>query len=414
MPHAWPPPGPMRRPAGEPGALTAEARRLGGAAEALRDAGGRLRGTTSFVVDAGAWRGPASEAFLVDAGLFQSGLGRAADALGQAAGALAELAARLGHAQASWDRARRLAAVAGVDLGPPGGGSPHEPGPRPGSSPGAPGPAGGGLAQPPGDPGGVRSPATAVDPLASVVAGQALRMAEAAELEAAAARRAAAARLEAAGHFLAGARRPAGGSGRPGGPSASPGRGGHGDPDASPDGSRVERAVGRALEAGAEVATATHHLVSAAEARLEAAGRLAATADDPAVRAAAGRVVETAGRPLVDGTVLGALPLAAPILELGAALHDGEPLPRALAGALGSAVGADLGGRAGLAACGGEAAVTEGVGLIVCPTFTAVGGALGAQAGRAAALHVYDELAGAEPARPPDRGPVRPGRGPGG
>jgi uncharacterized protein YukE len=435
MPHAWPPPGPISRPAGEPGALAAGARRLGAAAEALRDAGRRLRGTTSFAGDAGAWRGPASEAFLVDAGGFQSGLGRAADALGQAAGALAELAARLGHAQASWDRARRLAAVAGVDLGPPGGGSPHEPGPRPGSSRGAPGPAGAGLAQPPGDPGGVRSPATAVDPLASVVAGQALRMAEAAELEAAAARRTAAARLEAAGHLLARARTTPGGSGRLGGPSASTGRGGAGNGGAgdggqdaaapTPGGSQgeeggegrgglVERAVGRALEAGAEVATATHHLVTAAEARIEAAGRLAATADDPAVRAAAGRVVETAGRPLVDGTVLGALPLAAPILELGAALHDGEPLPRALAGALGSAVGADLGGRAGLAACGGEAAVTEGVGLIVCPTLTAVGGALGAQAGRTAALHVYDELTGAEPARPPDRGPVRPGREPGG
>jgi len=152
--------------------------------------------------------------------------------------------------------------------------------------------------------------------------------------------------------------------------------------------------VNEALELGAEVATATDHLVRAAETRVEAAARLAAKADDPAVRMAARRVVEMAGRPLVDGTVLGALPLAAPMLELAAARREGEPWPRALAGALGSAIGADLGGRAGLAACGGEAAVTEGAGLIVCPTLTAVGGALGAQAGRAAALHVYDEIAG--------------------
>jgi uncharacterized protein YukE len=176
---------------------------MAGAAGALRDLGRRLRGSTSLVVDAGAWRGPASEAFLVDGAGFQAGLGRAADALDQAAGALAELAARLEHAQAAWDRARRLAAVVGVGLDPSG--APARPLRRE-RDPGG---------------GGVRSPAIAADPAASVVAGQ-----------------------------------------------------------------------------------------------------------------------------------------------------------------------------AGLAACGGEAAVTEGAGLIVCPTLTAVGGALGAQAGRAAVLHVYDELAG--------------------
>ena len=85
----------MSRPAGEPGALAAGSQTMAGAAAALGDLGRRLRGATSFVVDAGAWRGPASEAFLVDGAGFQTGLGRAADALGQAAGALAELAARL-------------------------------------------------------------------------------------------------------------------------------------------------------------------------------------------------------------------------------------------------------------------------------------------------------------------------------
>jgi len=361
----------MSRPAGEPGTLAAGSRTMAGAAGALRDLGRRLRGSTSLVVDAGAWRGPASEAFLVDGAGFQTGLGRAADALDQAAGALAELAARLEHAQAAWDRAQRLAAVVGVGLDHPSGA----------------------LARPlrrerdPGG-GGVRSPAAAADPAASVVAGQALRMAAAAELEAAAARRVAASRLDQAGHPPAGARHGRGSHPPGGGASDRPGR------DADRDAGLVERAVDGALEVAAEVATATHHLVTAAEARIEAAGRLAATADDPAVRTAAGRVVETAGRPLIDGTMLGALPLAAPILELTAAIRHGESLPRALAGALGSAVGADLGGRAGLAACGGEAAITEGAGLIVCPTLTAVGGALGAQAGRAAVLHVYDELAG--------------------
>jgi uncharacterized protein YukE len=409
----------MSRPAGDPGSLAAGSRAMAAAAGALHDLARRLRGATSFVVDAGAWRGPASEAFLVDGAALQIGLGRAADALAQAAAALAELSARLDHAQSTWDRAQRLAAVVGVD---PGARGPAGPGPVGAGSVGV----GAGRSLD----GGVRSPVTVVDPAASVVAGQARRMAEAAEVEAAAARRVAAARLEQALHLPVG----------PGARAGHPGAGGRSDPSgpagAGPgaDGGarhgegRREGLVGRmvdgVLEMGAEVATATHHLVHAAEARVEAAGRLAVTADDPAVRAAARRVVETAGRPLADGTVLGALPLAAPILELTAAMRHGEPLPRALAGALGSAVGADLGGRAGLAACGGEAAVTEGAGLIVCPTLTAVGGALGAQAGRAAALHVYDEIAG-----PPDDGPataahprpaqaepaaVRPGPGPGG
>jgi uncharacterized protein YukE len=383
----------MTRPAGEPGALAAGSRTMAAAAGALGDVRRRLQGATSFMVDAGAWRGPASEAFLVDGAGFQTGLGRAADALGQLAGTLAELAARLEHAQATWDRARRLATTAGVDLDPaaPVPSAPVRTAPVPAAlDPARPG---GPRARGPhwsldGD---VRSPVTAVDPAGALVAAEALRMAEAAELEAAAARRTAAARLERVGQPPAASavRPPAG---------ARAAESGRGRRRQSGEG-LAERVVDGVLEVGAEVAMATHHLVRAAEVRIEAAGRLAATADDPAVRMAARRVVETAGRPLVDGTVLGALPLAAPMLELTAAMHQGEPLPRALAGALGSAVGADLGGRAGLAACGGEAAVTEGAGLIVCPTLTAVGGALGAQAGRAAALHVYDEIAEPDPPR---------------
>ena len=245
-----------------------------------------------------------------------------------------------------------------------------------------------------------------------LVGGQAVRMAEAAEQEAAAARRVAAARLDQAAMRLP---QP---SPRPGRSRAAPeGGAGHGDGEEH-HGGVVERVVGRVLEAGAEVAMGTHHLVAAAEARVQAAVRLAGTADDPAVRTAAGRVVQAAGRPLVDGRVLGVLPLAAPIMEFTASVSHGESLPRAFAGALGGAIGADLGSRAGLAACGGEAAATQGAGLIVCPTLTVVGGALGAQAGRTAALHVYDELVG-----PPDddvqaaaeaRPGSRPGPGPGG
>ncbi|HSO51311.1 MAG TPA: hypothetical protein VL330_00895 [Actinomycetes bacterium] len=367
----------MSRPAGDPAALAAGARGMSAAAGALRDVGGRLRGATSFVVVAGAWKGPASEAFLVDGAGQQATVGRAAAALDQAAGALAELSARLEHAQSTWDRAQRLAASAEV--------APH---------------------------GGVRSPANAVDPAAMLVGGQAARMAEAAEFEAAAARRAAAARFDQATTALRAAApgaRVAGTAGhgghQPGG--SRPGEGGHGG-GAEGHGGLLERAVGRVLEAGAEVATATHHLVTAAEARVQAAVRLAGTADDPAVRSAAGRVAQAAGRPLIDGRVMGALPLAAPVMDFAASVSHGEPLPRAFTGALGGAIGADLGGRAGLAACGGEAAVTQGAGLFVCPALTVVGGALGAQAGKAAALHVYDKIAG-----PPEAAPAAPGPGAG-
>ena len=387
----------MRRPAGEPGTVAAGSRGMAAAAGALREVRGRLRGAASFVVTAGAWQGPASEAFLADTAGLQAGLDRAAGALDQAAGALSELAARLEHAQATWDRASRLAATVGVDLA--GLGDDPPPALRSSENPN----------------GGVRSPADAVDPAATLVAGQAVAMAKAAEQEAEAARRAAAARLDQAatpspspsaggGH---GTRPPGGERGRD--PAQEHGEERHGGP--------ARAVVSGALKVGAEVAAATHSLAVAAEARIAAAARLAGTADDPAVRAAAARVAQEAGRPLLDGRALGALPLVAPVLTFTAAVSEGEPLPRALAGAVGSAVGADLGSRAGIAACGGEAAATQGAGLIVCPTLAAIGGAVGAEAGERAALHIYDKLAG-PPVRPepeprPEPGP-RPGSGKGG
>jgi hypothetical protein len=365
---------------------------MGGAAAALRDVRAGLGRATSFEVVAGAWRGPASEAFLVDGAGLQAGLGRAADALEQAAGALSELAARLEHTQATWDRARRLAAGVGVDLESQDG-AVRSP-PRSARNPH----------------GGVLSPADAVDPAAMLAAGQAVGMAAAAGQEAAAARRVAAARLDQAARAVpASPPRPRDGAtpARAGHPEGAPGHGGDGH------GGPVRRMVGWALEAGAEVANATHHLVAAAEARVEAAARLAATADDPAVRAAAGQVAQSAaGRPAMHGMPPGALPLLAPVLDFTASVSHGESLPRAFAGALGGAIGADLGGRAGMAVCGGTAAATQGTGLIVCPTVTAIGGALGAEAGKAAALHVYDELTKPDPG-PPHPRPVHPGPGSG-
>ena len=389
----------MSRPAGEPAAIAGGSRSLAGAAAALRDVRGRLRGATSFVVVAGAWKGPASEAFLVDGSGAQTGLDRAAEGLDQAAAALSELAARLHHAQATWDRAHRLAASVGVDLslpragwatpvlqecvepawgravarrcGRPGG----DAGGRAGDPDGRGRRAGGGRRPPgrrgPPRPGGHPRPGLALGPRRGR-------------------RHGGVPRGGAAGHA-------------PAGNGAREGADGHG---ADRHGGTLQRMAGRALEAGAEAATATHHLVAAAEARLEAAGRLAMTADDPAVRSAAARVAQGAARPMMEGRMVGMvgiLPLVAPVMDFTAAVSHGEPLPRALAGAVGGAVGADLGGRIGMAACGGQAAVTQGAGLIVCPALAAAGGALGAHAGKTAALDLYDRIAG-----PPEAPPSAP------
>src|SRR5919108_2487452 len=107
---------PLPPTAGEPAALAAGARQLAAAADALRGVRGQLAGAVSFVVVAGSWRGPASEAFAAGDQVTRLGLQRAAGALDDTAAALAELAARLDHAQASWDEARRLAEAAGLTL----------------------------------------------------------------------------------------------------------------------------------------------------------------------------------------------------------------------------------------------------------------------------------------------------------
>ncbi|HEV8371606.1 MAG TPA: hypothetical protein VGR68_00260 [Actinomycetota bacterium] len=354
----------MSRPAGDPAALAAGARALGAAADAVGGAGGRLRGTLSFVVVAGAWRGPASEAFQAGTGGLQPGLESAAHALDRAAGALAELAGRLGHAQATWDRGGRLAAAAGVAL----------------------------------DQHGIARPVHPFDLAQTAAARQAASLMAAAAQEAAAARRSAAARLDdTASRAPAAAARRSGPAPQPGGDGPPKGR----RPHRGPGG--VGRLAGEALEAGAEVATATHHLVAAAAARARAAARLVETSHDPAVRTAAAKVVDAAGRPLGGGRLLFTLPLIGPTLSLAAGVAEGEPLPRAVVRALGGAIGADVGGRVGLALCGGQAAATEGVGLVACPAITAATGAIGAGVGEAVAARLYDAAADH-----PEPGPVSP------
>jgi uncharacterized protein YukE len=367
----------VSRPAGDPAALAAGARALAAAADAL-GTGSRLGGTLSFVVVAGAWRGPASEAFQASTGGLQPGLEAAAQALDRAAGVLAELAGRLGQAQATWDRAGRLAAAAGVAL------DRH---------------------------GAIAPPVQPLDPAQAVAARQATSLMAAATQEAAAARRTAAARLDhaaAAGRVTAaGNAAAAGASGHAPQPTSHDGHGAGagkgGQPHREPGG--VRGLAGEALEAGAEVATATHHLVAGAAARARAAARLVASSDDPAVRTAAARVVDAAGRPLLDGRLLLTMPLIGPALSLTAGVAEGEPLPRAVVRALGGAIGADVGGRVGLALCGGQAAATEGVGLVACPAITAATGAIGAGVGEAVAARLYDAAADDPKPRPVSRRP---------
>jgi uncharacterized protein YukE len=343
----------VSRPAGEPAALAAGARQLAAAADALRGVGGQLAGAVSFVVVAGAWRGPASEAFQAGDQATRLGLQRAAGALDDTAGALAELAARLDHAQATWDEGRRLAASAGLTL----------------------------------DRDGVVAPAAGALSASPAAAGLAARLAAAAVHQATAAGAAAAARLDRVA--TPGAHR----GGPPGGDHAP--RGGHG----AGRGLLVE-----ALETGREVVTGTYHLLGGADARLRAVGRVATSSDDPSVRMAAARMLATAGRPLLDSRLAYTLPLVGGVLDTAVGVADGDPLPRAIARAVGGTVGAELGGRVGMAACGGTAAATQGVGLVACPVVTVVAGAAGAELGRRAAVRLYDEVVG-----PPAPERVKPG-----
>jgi uncharacterized protein YukE len=332
----------VSRPAGEPAALAAAARQLAAAADALRGVRGQLAGAVSFVVVAGAWRGPASEAFLAGDQAARLRLQRAAGALDDTAAALAELAARLDHAQATWEEGRRLAESAGLTL----------------------------------DRDGVVAPAGALS-ASPAAAGLAARLAAAAVHEATAARAAAAARLDQVATP---------GADRAPHDGAAGGRGGGHGPRRGP--------LVEVLEAGRELVTGTYHLLGGADARLRAAGRLATSSDDPSVRMAAARVVATAGRPLLDSRLAYTLPPVGAVLDTAVGVADGDPLPRAIARAVGGTVGAELGGRAGMAACGGPAAATQGVGLVACPVITVVAGAAGAEIGRRAAVRLYDEVVG--------------------
>jgi hypothetical protein len=268
---------------------------------------------------------------------------------------VAELAARLDHAQATWDEGQRLAAAAGLTL----------------------------------DQDGVVSPATGALGTSPAAAGLAARLAAAAVHEATAARAAAAARLDQA---AAPGPVPARREGARGGGGAGHGWG--------------RRLAVEALETGREVATGTYHLLGGADARLRAAGRVAAASDDPSARMAAIRVLATAGRPLLASQLAYGLPLLSSVLDLTAGVAEGEPLPRAIARAVGGTVGAELGGRVGMAVCGGEAAASQGVGLVACPVITVVAGAAGAEVGRRVAVRLYDEVAGPPEPKPE---PLRPG-----
>jgi hypothetical protein len=339
MPHASP------RPAGDPAVLGVGARVVAAAADAVETAGAAARGAVSGVVRAGAWRGPASEAFGVDGGHRDRDLAAAADALRGLAGDLAELAGRLGQAQATWERAAREAEGAGLALLPDG---------------------------------TIAGAGPAMDMAQVATAAQVIRLTAAAADQAEAARRAV---------HLDGAAGPA--AAHP--PAGSHGRGG------------PRRWLGAGLDAGGQLVAGLDHAGQGAEARTRTAGRVLRDSPDPAARLAAARAVQAAERPLLDARLAAGLPLVGPALDLVAGLAEGEPLPRAAARALGGAIGGDVGARAGAALCAATVAATEGAGLVVCPAVSAAGGAVGVGVGRALGTRLYDaagEWAGGDRRRP--------------
>jgi hypothetical protein len=108
------------RPPGDPALLAGAARRMGAAADELERLGRRATAVAHELVAGAGWQGPASRVYLARDGMLEADVRAAATVLRVAGEGLTGLAAGLAAAQATWDRARALAASSGLTLDPTG------------------------------------------------------------------------------------------------------------------------------------------------------------------------------------------------------------------------------------------------------------------------------------------------------
>ncbi len=377
------------RPPGDPAPLTAVVRGMAAAADELDRLGRQTTAVARDLVTGGGWTGPASRAYLVRDDALEADIRAAATALRVTGEGLAGLAAGLAGARATWDRARALAASSGLalDIGAP--------------------------------PGPLALPLPSTDPTV-VVAARVTELLHEADERANAADRMAAARFAEAAR-LAAVARPDGspasaGSPAPRGNGSAPGpaaiaAGGEATPRG--EGDEDGGALGRALDLADRVAVALGAGFAAVGARAQALLRLVRSGHEPAASLAAARALAAFERSALTPTMVALLPAAGPPLTLAANLvgheHDGEPMLRAVVRSLGESLGADVGQRLGIAACGVDMGATGGSGAVLCPAITIVAASAGAALGGATAVRIYDALGPASANAPEPEPAPQPG-----
>jgi hypothetical protein len=374
------------RPPGDPDGLAAAGRLLGAAAAEMEHIGDGL-GELGRLAGPDAWQGRASEAYRARDGLLEGEVGHAATALRQAGTGLSELSAGLAAAQSLWDRARSLAASAGLVLDP--------------AAPDGP----------------LALPLPSLDPRMATAARVAEMAREATELATSADRSAARRLAEAAttaGRAVPSSAGFGGALGAAGaGAGGGDGRDGRGRGDRRGHGEHAGRSLlARWLRVADRIGVAVGAGLAAVEGRASALTRLVQSGREPASTLAAARALAAFERSAFTDTLVAFLPLGGPVITLAANLAGAEgeePLTRALVRSLGESLGADAGQRVGMVACGVESAATEGAGAILCPVVTIATTTVGASLGGTVAVRVYDEL-GPKPSRHPAT--VDPGRPP--
>jgi hypothetical protein len=369
------------RPPGDPSWLAAAARRQEAAADELERLGRQATAVAHGLVAGGGWDGPASRAYLARDGMLEANVWLAANALRVAGEGLTRLSAGLASAQATWDRARALAASSGLALDATGSSGRLA------------------LSLPPTDPSRV-----------AVAARVSELLHEAAE-QAGAADRAAMTRLVEATR-MASLIRP---DGVPAAGAAATSLVGTGagavDPARRDEGGGSP--LGWALDFADRVGVALGAGLAAIEARAQALLRLVRSGQEPAAALAAVRALAAFERSTLNPTLAGLLPLAGPPVTLAANLadheHGGEPVLRAVVRSLGESLGADAGQRLGIAMCGVDVGATATAGAVLCPAITVLTTSAGATLGGAGAVRIYDALAPEPPKTPapaPGPGPV--------